>query len=200
MSGFFRCIPLFMILASCASAEITDAQGNTALQAERTEWASLEIPHASVVYYDIAGSTAEELRAQMDAFGPVGYDGYHGDATTRWVIRWNWPGFGLEACDLQQADVTYIIEVTLPRWKPPEGVDRALLDQWDFHLKALIIHEKGHVDYVVGHIPRIISAIHHATCETADATAAGILEDIRDHDRQYDDDTDHGRGQGAQFP
>jgi len=54
----------------------------------------IAIPNAQLVYYDITGSTATELRAQLDALGPRGYDGYKGDATTSWTIRWNWPGYG----------------------------------------------------------------------------------------------------------
>jgi predicted secreted Zn-dependent protease len=190
-------LTFLFFLAACVPGAVEKADRSSTLAAE---WSSLDIPHATIVYYDIAGSTAEGLRSQMDAFGPVGYDGYKGDATTLWSIRWNWPGFGQEVCDLQQAVVSYTIDVILPRWQPPDGVKPALLDQWGAYISALVDHEKGHVDYVVDQIPRIVAAIQHATCRTADAAADGILQDIREHDVQYDAETDHGKSQGAQFP
>jgi predicted secreted Zn-dependent protease len=61
------------------------------------------ISGATVVYYEITGATEAELRAQLDALGPAGYDGFKGDATTEWFIHWDWPGYGSSSCDLSAA-------------------------------------------------------------------------------------------------
>jgi predicted secreted Zn-dependent protease len=73
-------------------------------------------PSATVLCYDIIGSTAEDLRAQMDFLGPIDDNGQRYDALTRWHIRWWWPGFGQSPCELNNATVSYEIKVIFPRW------------------------------------------------------------------------------------
>lgn len=160
----------------------------------------VNIPNATIQYYDISGSTEGELRAEMDAQGPVGYDGYKGDATTKWFIDWNWPGYGTNSCDLIQATVSDQITVILPHWKPPANAPPALIAEWANYTRALAEHERGHVDFVVASIPSVLTAIKRATCATADAAAQAALEPIRQHDIDYDAATNHGATQGARFP
>ena len=161
---------------------------------------SVAIPHAKMVYYDIEGSTAAELRAQLNAKGPRGYDGYRGDATTRWFIRWNWPGYGSALCRLGDATVTYDIQVTFPRWKAPAGASPELVARWKEYTRRLAEHEKGHVDFVVARHRSVLDAIRGATCATAEAAAQAALGPIRQHDIDYDMTTNHGATQGARFP
>lgn len=158
------------------------------------------IPNATIVYYDVSGSTENELRTQLDALGPVGYDGYKGDATAEWFIRWNWPGFGSSSCQLSEATVSYEIQVIFPRWTPPENVSSDLVAKWVSYTRALAEHEKGHVDYVVANYQSVLDAIRGAACETADAAAHAALAPIRQHDIDYDATTNHGATQGARFP
>jgi len=158
------------------------------------------IPHATITYYDIFGSTESELRAQLDVLGPVDYQGYKGDANTKWFIGWNWPGYGSSSCDLSQASVSYEIEVTLPRWQPPAEASPALVAKWAAYIHALAEHEKGHVDNIVNSYPTVADAIMQATCDTADAAASAALDPIRQRDADYDNETSHGATQGARFP
>jgi predicted secreted Zn-dependent protease len=160
----------------------------------------ISIPNAELVYYDISGSTAGELRTQLDSLGPRGYDGYKGDATTHWTIHWNWPGYGTSQCDLSAAIITDDIQVTLPRWNPPAGASPALVDRWNVYVHRLAGHEKGHVDFVVASLPLVAQAIRTAACDTAEAAAQAALVPIRQHDVDYDAATQHGATQGARFP
>jgi predicted secreted Zn-dependent protease len=160
----------------------------------------VDIPNATIVYYDVAGSTENELRAQLDALGPVGYDGYKGDSTTQWIMRWSWPGYGSSSCDLSAAEVTYDIRVILPRWKSPENAGPDLVAKWTNYTRQLAEHEKGHVDFVVAHYPSIADAVKAAQCETAEVAAQAALARIRQHDVDYDAATHHGATQGARFP
>jgi len=160
----------------------------------------VDIPNAAIVYYDIAGTTEEELGAQLEALGPMGYDGYRGDATTRWYIRWDWRGYEASDCRLDEAVVSYEIQVILPHWTPPEDASPDLVAKWSRYTRALAEHEKGHVDFVVASYDLVAEAIKNATCETAEAAAQTALDLIRQHDIDYDAATDHGATQGARFP
>lgn len=161
---------------------------------------SVEIRNARLDYYDISGSIERELRAQLDAKAPVGYDGYKGDATTNWFIRWNWPGYGSSTCDLSKATVSYEIVVEFPRWTPPDDASPDLVAKWDRFTRGLAKHEQNHVDFVVANYPSVLDAIRGATCETADTAAASALEPIRQLDRDYDAATNHGESEGVRFP
>jgi len=158
------------------------------------------IPNATVVYYDISGSTENELRDQLDVSGPVGYDAYKGDSTTRWYITWHWPINQDGSCQIDQAIVSYEITVIFPRWKQTEGASARLVARWEEYTAALIEHEKGHVDLVVFNVPKVAEAVKGASCETANAVGEMMLAKIRKQEVQYDATTIHGATQGARFP
>ena len=155
---------------------------------------------AEISYYDIEGTTEEELRAQLDEMGPVDSSGYKGDALAEWNISWNWPGYGSGDCDLSQAEVSYEVKVLFPRWNPPEDASNNLVLKWFNYTYRLTKHEQGHVDFVVGNYGDVLEAIQGANCETADAAAETAVEQFRAFDLEYDRQTDHGATQGARFP
>ncbi len=158
------------------------------------------MPHATVVLYDIAGSTEDELRAQLNALGPVAYDGYKGDARTDWFINWSWPGYGSLFCDLGASRVTYRVDVTLPRWAGEVTAAPPLGAKWSRYVQALVTHEQGHVDNVVNGFGSVVTAIKAANCLTAEGAAQAALAPIRKTDVDYDAVTGHGATQGARFP
>jgi predicted secreted Zn-dependent protease len=155
----------------------------------------VSFPHATAEFYDVSGSTESEIRAQLSARGPGGYDAY-----TKWSVRWSWPGQGTAACRLQDAGVSYEITVTFPRWAPTEQATPDLVKKWNGYLYALALHENGHVNNVVSHYPVIVAAITGSTCLSAASAAQTVLQQMREYDIQYDKNTDHGRTQGARFP
>ena len=157
-------------------------------------------PSATVLNYEITGSTAEDLRAQMDFLGPIDDNGHRYDALTRWFIRWYWPGFGQSPCELDKATVSYEVKVIFPRWIPLKDALPKLVAQWEDYINALAEHEKGHVDYFVKNYQSVTVAIKNANCHTADSAAHAALVPLRKHDDEYDAITDHGKTQGARFP
>jgi predicted secreted Zn-dependent protease len=152
-------------------------------------------PHATAEFYDVSGSTESQIRAELSARGPGGYDAY-----TKWYVRWNWPGQGTATCRLQDAEVSYEVTVTFPRWTPTEQATPELVKKWNGYLYALALHENGHVTNVVSHYPAIVAAIKSSTCLSAESAAQAVLQQMRAYDSQYDANTDHGRTQGARFP
>jgi predicted secreted Zn-dependent protease len=187
---------LSLLVLSCSAIAATVEPVNT----PPAKIEAVEIPNATIIYYDITGSTEDELRAQLNTLGPVGYDGYKGDATTEWFIRWNWPGYGSSTCDLAAADISYEIKVVFPRWTPTTDASPDLIAKWATYTKVLAEHEKGHVDSVLKNFPAVVDAIKGATCETADSVGNEFLNELRQFDVEYDAETQHGATQGARFP
>jgi predicted secreted Zn-dependent protease len=186
-----------MLLAACQSASAVPFETPPPGPAAAV---SVEIPHATMTYYDVSGTTADELRTQLNAVRPTAYDGSKGDAVTTWHIHWDWPGYGTSSCNLSAATVSYDVEVEFPHWVEPDDPDPGLVSEWTTYTRNLATHEEGHVDYVVDHYESVAEAIKGATCTTAEAAAEAALNPIRRHDLDYDADTDHGATQGAIFP
>jgi predicted secreted Zn-dependent protease len=180
---------------------VPTATATRTLPAPATVISGLVIPNAKIVYYDIVGSTETELRAQMDALGPIDIiDNKRADSAKVWKVTWNWTGYGTNTCDLKTAVVSYEVTVTLPRWKPPAGVSTALITKWNNFVLARAEHEKGHVDHIASHYQAVLTAIKGATCQTADGAAQETLQGLRKFDQDYDDLTFKGATQGGKFP
>jgi predicted secreted Zn-dependent protease len=158
------------------------------------------VANAAMQYYDITGTTATELRASINASGPVDSSGQHNDALTMWNIDWTWPLNPDSSCILSNATITTTITVTFPRWSPAPGASATLVQQWNTYQAALVTHESGHVSFVVATAPDVLAAIKGATCATAEAAAQAAVARIRQHDVDYDAETSHGATQGARFP
>ncbi len=160
----------------------------------------VQIPEATIMYYEIEGSSETDLRAQMDEFGPVDFSGFKSDAVTEWYIFWDWPGFGSDGCSLNEAVVSYKVKIIFPHWMPPAGAPNNLLVKWFNYTYKLANHEKGHVDHLVANYQSVLDAIKGATCGSADTAAKAALELLRAFDLEYDRQTEHGAIQGARFP
>jgi predicted secreted Zn-dependent protease len=161
---------------------------------------TLSFTEAEIIYYNIYGSTAAELREQMNLLGPVDDTGYRGDAMARWYIEWRWPGYGTSDCDLSAATTSYTLTVEMPYWEPPADTDPALIKKWSEYMVILAGHEQGHIDNFFKYYPQALPAIQNATCDTAEQAVQAVLQQIRDADIAYDDETGHGATQGAVFP
>ncbi len=162
----------------------------------------VSIEQAQIIYYDVTGSTAAEIRASMDKSRPKDpYDSNRPvDAYTDWYISWSWHGYGTDHCDLSTASVTYTINVSMPRWRVPADASPELIAKWETYIQSLISHEKGHVNNVVNNYLSVKAAIQSATCSTADSEAQKALVPLREFDANYDRQTKHGEAQGAVFP
>ena len=158
------------------------------------------VANATMQYYDLTGTSVAQLRASMDAQGPVDSSGRRNDAFTTWNIDWTWPLTGEGVCILSGATITDTITVTFPRWLPPAGAPASLITRWNTYESALVTHESGHVSFVVTTSADVLAAIKGATCDTAEAAAQAVVTRIRQHDVDYDAETDHGATQGARFP
>lgn len=68
-------------------------------------------------YYEITGSTAQELRRAMDRLRPTDAKGRRFDGHTRWDVRWRYQlTSGERSCALKEFGTSVQIVVTLPNW------------------------------------------------------------------------------------
>jgi predicted secreted Zn-dependent protease len=160
------------------------------------------------VYYVIEGSTAAELRAQMDQLGPADKFGRF-DAYTRWYINWSYPYSTQDGqCTTGPVKVAVRVTLTLPQWDPPSDASQELVDKWNAYLAALQVHEDGHKEIAIQAGNEILHTLEglppHPTCdeleEAADAAGKSVLNRYRQQEIIYDQSTDHGATQGARFP
>jgi len=190
LTSFIFCA-LGLWLAACASNPVAKSKDGRPLPTQ----VPATFPHATIQPYEISGSTESEIRAQLNAYGPSGYDAY-----TRWTVQWDWPGRGTADCRLPEAEVSYEVIVTFPHWMPTADAAPELVAKWNGFLYALALHENEHVKNVVSRYPAVMAAIKNGTCLSAEGAAQAVLQQMRQFDSQYDDNTDHGGAQGARFP
>jgi predicted secreted Zn-dependent protease len=164
---------------------------------------------AEIVYYDIVGDSAKELRRQMDANGPLGEDGKRMDGYTAWHVAWTYQYVPTaDSCKFTELGITLAATITLPRWTAGNDTSSALVKKWQSYIAALRVHEDGHYSHgrkAAEEIKSLGQSLRTSDdCSTMaklfDDQAASILERYRVADVAYDADTKHGETQGATFP
>lgn len=154
------------------------------------------IPDADMEYYDVGGSTAQEIRNNLNrSHSNGGFDGHTG-----WNVSWSWPGYGRPDCELAAADLDTRLRVRLPRWVPPAHADPALVLHWNNYAGSLAFHEQGHVQLARQGFAKMQQILQTSTCDEADAKLNVVLGEMRQADLRYDAETRHGTTQGAKFP
>lgn len=156
-------------------------------------------------YYDVEGTTAEEVLASMRQ----GARELEGDAAFAWTAadteyQYRYAADRAEGrCRMSQVDVLVRVTVTLPRWTPRRA-SWALRNQWNDYLRALERHEDGHVRLARRGGERILRSLEglrapscEALGERAKAEAERILGRIDEEQRRYDEETRHGQTQGV---
>jgi|HubBroStandDraft_2_1064218.scaffolds.fasta_scaffold232786_2 predicted secreted Zn-dependent protease len=162
-----------------------------------------------IVYYDVVGNSAEELRHQMDTKGPFGEGGRRVDGHTDWKVTWSYQyAPAADGCRFTELGITVSATMTLPRWAPGDDASNALLKKWQAYIASLRVHEDGHYSHGVKAADAIKSlgqSFHTSDgcsifAKNFNDEAASIIEKYRVADASYDADTQHGRTQGAIFP
>lgn len=196
-------------LLLCVSALLLSA---CATQAQEQETGIGPIPvgmsvHPVDEYYLVFGSTAAELRQSMRQSGPAS-GGRRWDGYTRWNVRWSFryaPEAG--ACRISEVRVEYSSTIIMPRWRPPPNASAMLRRDWDAYIRALRSHEEGHRNIGADAARQIVQRIRSVTAPTcaliaerANGVGRQTLDEYRVVQRQYDEETGHGRTQGATWP
>jgi len=158
-------------------------------------------------HYDIAGSKAGQLKRAMKRLGPR-EGGRRYVAYTEWILTWTYTFDERETeCRFDSFDVRAAITTILPRWDPGDDASVELLERWERFVEALERHESGHARIGVEAAASIDAAVSalgpRATCDElereADVTARDKVDRYRRRERRYDEETNHGRAQGARL-
>ncbi len=173
---------------------------------------SASVPRVSlnVVYYAIQGSTAEELRSQINQNSPVDVRSSRRYAAyTEWEVSWYYrSNRKSHECSLNSPQINTAVRMTLPRWTPPANAPAPLKTQWNRYLKALRLHEEGHQQHGIKAGQEILQILKQMptfqSCQilasTANREADQIIKKYNQQDISYDQRTKHGAMQGAVFP
>lgn len=183
-----------------------------ALFAARASAAELEAPviRDTVEYRDIIGSSQGALADALKQVSSTNKSGDRFAASTRWQLRWNFrveqhPG---AACELASAKTELDVNMTLPRWMPPQNASPVLVKRWNTFADALRKHEDGHREIAIEAARVVVDRVGNAPPERNCATlkkklgriADNTLREYKDKESSYDVTTMHGQTQGATFP
>ncbi len=166
-----------------------------------------------ILYYDVTGASAGELREQLDLQRGI----EQVDAYTDWQIQWRYDyAQGADGCGLESLTVRLDVTLTFPRWTPPGGVSPhrpnvpvgELQERWRAYLAALETHEQGHEKLATQAADEIAADLSslppYPSCaeleRAADEVGERILQHYRQQELEYDRETEHGATQGARFP
>lgn len=162
----------------------------------------------TIKYYDVSGTTIDELRRDVFSRGPYDRAGQRFAGWAEWQIKWQFAHKQVpQGCAVGRAVTETHIQYTLPRWLDADAASPDLQETWSRFVEALTLHEQGH-----GQLAReLAAAIEHAiqslppepTCDElgrrVDALAKRMIAED-DSQEAYDLATGHGRTQGAAFP
>lgn len=163
----------------------------------------------TVLYYDVSGLTADDIRASMNRRRPEGTRTRFGDGRTEWRLTWSHEySLGANQCRLLSSKVTLAVTTTLPRWARPALASPELVTHWERYLRALTLHEAGHAENGRDALRALTGRLREmSTFEDCDSLEAAIVKAGKETvafysgaDAAYDARTSHGLSQGASFP
>ncbi|MEO6829231.1 MAG: DUF922 domain-containing protein [Acidobacteriaceae bacterium] len=171
-------------------------------------WSVACADDARIVYYDVTGDSAGELRQDLNNKGPLDH-GKRFDANTLWHVTWKYLYVPVgNGCKFTQMSTSLDGTIELPRWDHTGFVPGPLRRDWKRYLAALRVHEDGHYAHGVAARNEIqalgqsfqIAGSCTTIAKTFNDLAASILDKYGAMDQKYDHDTGHGKTQGAIFP
>ncbi len=147
-------------------------------------------------YYDVNGSTLEELDAQVKSLGPHGFI-----AETIPSYHWNYTYRAEEgSCRIDRVRVDALITCTYPRWNNT-GADPKMTEEWGRRLVQLEKHEGEHegIDRkasreIYDTLAQLLPAPSCSELEKEIATRAqAVIAKAQERNDELDRVTDHGK-------
>ena len=160
-------------------------------------------PGVTLVGYPVSGRSPRAIRQSMNEGRPLLAEGdsERFDARTTWRYQTRWRNGPAGVCDPASAEVEMTIVVVLPELTGREQLDRRERENWDRYFKALVGHEHNHVRIALAGAEQLRTYMRGAPdCATMQAARGRIDAAIRDASRAYDEQTRHGRTEGATYP
>lgn len=216
----FRCI-VGICVASLLAAPIVGAEGGpkeavqlsmfveqpTAAPRHHEAAAQLKAKlKENLDYYDIDGTTASELRAQMKHNGTKWNDGKVYAALTTWDIRYHYDVKAVDGRFVPDNVSTSVdVDIHMPRLAASARTAGPLLAAWKSYETNLKTHEMGHRNIAVAigeELNERLAAL--PSCDSkaeldrkAHALVREVFGKLQKEQLAYDDATHHGKLQGA---
>jgi predicted secreted Zn-dependent protease len=160
--------------------------------------------------YKVPGDSPLAIRAFMSMAGPVAAnDARHYDSVTNWSLSWSLRySRNADGCALASARIELAVTEVLPELAQPGDLDPDLGARWQSFIGGLRTHEDGHVERERAGAADLKSAFlqaePEATCSALGAQLNRLGDDaisrMKLADASWDQETGHGRLQGATFP
>jgi predicted secreted Zn-dependent protease len=160
-------------------------------------------------YYDVSGSTVQEVRTDLNRKRPSDQTGSRYDAITLWHIAWNYSYEPMgQRCEILKVSTRVEVAITFPRLKNTAATPAEVVQAFARYTDKLLLHEKGHAQNAIDTAAKIEREIRNMpsrpSCpelkEEANSLARSVVKKANQWDIDYDLRTQHGRTQGAHFP
>lgn len=157
--------------------------------------------------YPVRGATEAEILETMRSTGPqAGGERFFGLTASESSFRMQ-PRMDGPSCVAEDARIELAVTITLPEWEPSPDAAYELRRDWTRFATALKRHEDEHrriAEEGAEATRAALKGLRRASCQDVEFEARQRAERIAErteaaHNR-YDDETDHGRTQGAQWP
>jgi len=160
----------------------------------------------AIRYYDVAGSSTEEIRNSVFRNTPIRIKGLPYGAVTenRFTTGYSAVGTSSGGCEVKNVRVMLSSRITLPRLMP-SGQSADVLAEWERYIGALRAHEMMHAnngrytaETVAGRLYNFKSKMPCIQMrDKLDHAVNQLIHNMNVWDKQLDAQTEHGKSQGA---
>ncbi|RYD56547.1 MAG: DUF922 domain-containing protein [Sphingomonadales bacterium] len=167
-----------LLMIKFALAALLLASPAAAQTSPETPAALAAIPGVTVKWYDVTGTTPDQIRKSKKSARPAvpGDSSQRYDVLSTWKIETSWAKeTGPMGCRVADPEAKFSADVSLPRLVPAAGQDETLLKDWAAFVDSLATYEAQFVRYATEHAADVSRGISAASCDKAnDASAKGI--------------------------
>jgi predicted secreted Zn-dependent protease len=157
----------------------------------------------AISWYDIKGDTPAEIRASMIERGPKDDRGRPRFAYASWSVKWKWKLDEGAHVDLSTLQISCKGHLTLPRYVG-DSASAQLGGEWSAYFERLMRHEQRHLEHPIRNAYRIRERLASAKARygelsphRANQIVQAVIQQIREMDRLYDNETNHGKTEGT---
>ncbi|HSX31058.1 MAG TPA: DUF922 domain-containing protein [Candidatus Saccharimonadales bacterium] len=160
-------------------------------------------------YYQIYGSTADDLRNQIQhcAPGAQSQAGAEYTGETNYTLTWQYDTTIGNGCSLTDVKVGLHNATTLPLWQSEADATPELANGWQRFVSSLATHEQGHATLNERYAAQLVSDLEHVqnvSCGQLTAAVNRVVTRdaalLNQANADYDAQTNHGATQGAVLP
>ncbi len=145
-------------------------------------------------HYEVSGVNGNEVYDNMRTSAPL-VDGQ----PMAGVTSFSWSYQVADCTHMEHAKISTSIETSMPHWVNFAVGSETLQAEWLSFYNALLVHEDGHrqqlVELTAANEAEVLNA---PECEQANMEVKANHASFRDRNLTYDQETDHGRTQGAE--